>query len=441
MEDIDYLAVEKIPALNVASSNYLYAPGTLLKLATHQPPQPFGDSVYKPPFNRDPLNDEQKILKTRSPRDHVFMRLPRERTDDSILPDYATKYFAVRDEATIRITDTLQSYDGVGAQVVICQVENMPKTYWTEMGCRDRPKQVVAKIFDPLFYPKQHDLAPWVRLDIVSMADKDYAHEAASYMELHDLRKTRPMIRDFTPSFYGAWTVIHQNQGYGKSDTVPSEDDSNPGFERHVRIVLMEHIDGITIGDACGRQYEDEFPILVPPTVFELEKKRLAVFARLLRGLTALEHAGVFPEDRDPWNFILVDEDQRNLKSKNPLQQLSSTRVVMVDYGRTEITRYTTQGKDVFEKFPRPLHPITRFIPDALDAFAGWFPREWLDDPNPFYEWAKKAFYMDDYTWHTQANEIIERGDEQTEAAGMATSAVDSATPCLLILQLSMPLV
>lgn len=76
----------------------------------------------------------------------------------------------------------------------------------------DLPSQVVAKIYDPLFYPKTETFVTIRHLDVVSLADREYAMEAAAYSELHHYQKTNRLINGFVPKFYGTWTINQTNK-------------------------------------------------------------------------------------------------------------------------------------------------------------------------------------------------------------------------------------
>jgi len=69
------------------------------------------------------------------------------------------------DTMSFTITKELCVGDGRGAQIVVANGD------------------LVAKIYDPLFYPAY--VNPYKREDVIMRADRDYCREAAAYTELH----------------------------------------------------------------------------------------------------------------------------------------------------------------------------------------------------------------------------------------------------------------
>ncbi|KAH6689435.1 hypothetical protein F5X68DRAFT_253762 [Plectosphaerella plurivora] len=390
--------------LNVLDPKFLYGINKVLKITSHQPPQPFGDRGLIPPFDKHPRITSQDDLQARSTSDHVFTRHPMERQEGSQMPPGASQYFAQNDNATLVIAELLDVEDNIGAQVVLCKFKKesgeflKPVAYWDKMGLDDRPIEVVAKIYDPLLYPKTSILAPGFRSDVVNVADAEYAREAAAHAELHEAAKTQPILHDFVPRFYGTWstTIENEDDSWGCSDTRPDDNNSNGILpDRPVRIVLMEYIKGQTIWESCRRRYEDAFPVLVPSKKkgHDLEY-RLNIFARILRGLVALEHVGVLPLEL--WATKLMITDAAG--SDKRIQTLGKARVVLISYCRLRVTRYRSDGPHEDQNLPRPRHPSqSKYNPDELSCLAGWYPRDWLDDDQPFVDWVKKVFRKKDF--------------------------------------------
>lgn len=172
--------------LDVTKEGFLYAIGKELVIFAHRPPQPFGSDQYISPFDKDEDHATQEVLNSRSPDDHVFTVSPRDRADDSRAPESADAYLNIEGDvaASLVVTHVLKAGDCRGAQVVLCDVNESESLtiYWNKMGHANHPKQVVAKLYDPLLYPKDHPVGTWIRIDTVNAADREYAAEAASYM-------------------------------------------------------------------------------------------------------------------------------------------------------------------------------------------------------------------------------------------------------------------
>jgi serine/threonine protein kinase len=347
----------------------------------------------------------------------VFSKESRDRDPSSPIPPFARSYFGTQGhEASLRIVEGKAIGRAKGAQVFLCEVQTTPSEYWKAMGWTDShfPTKVIAKIFDPLYYPT---ISPYggERLDLVSWADKQFAHEAAAYIEIHGHRQEHPIIDDITPNFFGTFTITHE-----------SPTDKYPYRFRQVRVVLLEYIEGTSLLSLCSRRSPD---ILVPTERAGTEEERLQVFARMLHGIVAMERIGVFHEDPDPRNIIIAENKAGT----------SAKRVVITDFNISRVERYTESGRHFAQDLPRPLHPRWRFGIDGFERFGGWFPREWLDyvepyrrdsddsdtdpdeeagdGPGPsFTKWARKTFHKDEFVLADEADEIAERQDAEAGA-------------------------
>jgi hypothetical protein len=101
--------------------------------------------------------------------------------------------------------------------------------------------RIVAKAFDPLYFPPITTASRnGIRLDVVSLADKQYAHEAAAYIEIHGSREEHSVVDDSTPKFYGTFTSTTK--------------DPNSAKTRQVRIVLLEYVEGTSLAAMCTVQ-------------------------------------------------------------------------------------------------------------------------------------------------------------------------------------------
>ncbi|KAH6697635.1 hypothetical protein F5X68DRAFT_226995 [Plectosphaerella plurivora] len=185
----------------------LYVPATRLPLKSHRPPQPFGKTDYKHIQTPGVPYISPETVGHLNSDDLIYAVHPRERyeppnnTDDpSIvhLPDWYTD----NQDDKIKIVCPL-STGRQGAQAVLCEVLRALDVLWKKMGHKsnDLPRKVVAKISDPLHY-RGH-------IDPVAEADREYAQEAAAYIQLHGKRDTKVYTDkpDLVPKFYGTWTT------------------------------------------------------------------------------------------------------------------------------------------------------------------------------------------------------------------------------------------
>ncbi|KAH6673999.1 hypothetical protein F5X68DRAFT_194034 [Plectosphaerella plurivora] len=224
-------------------------------------------------------------------------------------------------------------------------------------------KFIVAKVFDPLYYPKA---TPWnSHMDVVSLAEKAFAHEAAAYMELHHGRKENPVVNDFVPKFYGTFSHLIPREG-------AKEPDSD---HRPVRMVLMEFIQGQTIVDMSEASYNDDNVLVRQPPMVVGDKLALQVFQQVLHGLASMEKLGVFHQNMDSGNVLVSIRPGRDGKDT------TLGRVLMVDFDRSRVQRYTEKGEHLAQVLKKPLHPVVRFrLGGSLGSFAGWFPVAWLTE-------------------------------------------------------------
>ena len=119
------------------------------------------------------------------------------------------------------ITKELRVCDGRGAQIVVANGD------------------LVAKIYDPLFYPAYQNSS--TRNDVIMEADYDYSREAAAYNELRG-----PFEGAIIPRYHGSWTC-----------DVTVDMPSGPR-KRPVRLILMEFIDGVCMQDLNANEFTEE---------------------------------------------------------------------------------------------------------------------------------------------------------------------------------------
>ncbi|KAH7369284.1 hypothetical protein B0T11DRAFT_72230 [Plectosphaerella cucumerina] len=352
---------------NVPCEGYLYGPGKDLKIQFLRPFQPFGDSWYETFFDTDETYGKVEDISNMSTEDYIFTKRSRVREQAPALartPEHAADYLGFTTEkAALRIIGGLSMSTGLGAQVLLCNVLTAPADLWKAMGFSDRdfPQRLVAKVFDPLYFPKMDS---WSRHnDVVSMADKAFAHEAAAYMELHHFRKVKPIIDELVPKFYGTFSVRLA--------------DHDKSRRRNVRMVLMEYIPGETIFDMSVAESNAQGVMVLNPPADVSAELALEAFERVLRGISAMEHVGVFHQDIKPFN-VIVSLQQANKGTKKTETRLR--RVVMVDFDVSRVSRYTKEKEHFLQGLDKPLHPTARFFLGALHSFAGWYPAEWLTE-------------------------------------------------------------
>ncbi|KAK3935382.1 hypothetical protein QBC46DRAFT_397646 [Diplogelasinospora grovesii] len=180
-----------------------YTAGALLKVQQHIPPPPYGSSGYRRPFPRTHMRDYQRYG---TPSLCCLANPPTETP-----PHPYPKMW------TLIIDDQIACSDGRGAQVVTCHFEGREAI------------QLVAKIFDPLYYNWNGDF------DITYVADEEYACEAAAFQRLRDIKDADRMgypgvqeaLEGSIPTYHQSWTW---------------ETRLLDGQCRDVRLILMSYI-------------------------------------------------------------------------------------------------------------------------------------------------------------------------------------------------------
>lgn len=86
---------------------------------------------------------------------------------------------------TLSVTHELAVADGRGAQLVRCTIT--PKAPAGQAPTNRDVFQVVAKVYDPLYYSFPHTDLPSVPCDVTWLADEDYSREAAAYEHLQNI--------------------------------------------------------------------------------------------------------------------------------------------------------------------------------------------------------------------------------------------------------------
>jgi len=184
---------------------------------------------------------------------------------------------------TILITDQIAVRDGRGAQIVVINDE------------------IVAKIYDPLYYPLPalHNDVP---RDPIRAAEEDFTHEATAYERINS-----KLGGSIVPEYYGSFTL--------ELPIPASTPEFSPLETRHVHLILMELVPGDSMRDTD--HIRSQFPQAV----------RKAIMEAVVDGESALYACGITQLDLHPRNFILCHDEETD-----------EIRVVLIDFERTEAT-------------------------------------------------------------------------------------------------------
>lgn len=210
----------------------------------------------------------------------------------------------------------LQSGLGYRAQVFVVRLcgENASQRY-SEMGL-PWGTQLVAKIFDPILM-SDLDMGPF------DAADKFYTHEAHVDNSLRN-----SSLLDAIPKYHGSYTLYFRT--------------SYPDCPvREVRMILLEYVDGIPMGQFNPRE-------------FSLDMRK-SIIATLLQLEGEMSQAGVNMQDFGTHNILIVEP-------------VSSPRIVLIDFADVIVGAQ----EDVVH-----LSPVQHWAGPVPVEFSGWVDWNW----------------------------------------------------------------
>lgn len=298
-----------------------YTTGYTITAWRHHPPAPFGlsYSTPSPAQHPDPTAVTQEELCT--------SRQPLE------------GYTDYGNEKYLTITSLIRTGVGCGPQLVVID------------------HQIVAKIYDPLFYnPNEYE-------DVMWYADKAYSCEAAAYEQLQKSND----ISDIVPAFYGAWT-------FNVNTTVVREGILNEKT-RSVCMILIEYLKGQCMVDV------DAYSISEPI--------RTSILKQCLEAYIRLSHAGVNHGDLSPRNIMIL-----GLSSNSPdirVKLIDFDVATVYDHPNYKFPEMIENRKEFARKWgPKLSSPIVRFFRRMEDfSCDGWCPCE--DDGADQWLWQNYA--------------------------------------------------
>jgi len=324
-----------------------YRTGFTVDIKSHVPPAPFGGRDY----GRGPRGTvSQHDLRSLKQTELVMANPPLETADPPILHIH-----------TLSVTCDLAVVDGRGAQLVLCTIK--PKA-----PAGHPPVQVVAKIYDPLYYSFSHKDIPSVPCDVTRFVDEDYSREAAAYEHLQAVGQAG----SFAPKYLGSWTFTAALQ-MGKTTPMQS---------RPVRLILMEYVPGKTIRDLCAGS--------APAVAMFGEAYRLEVLARILDAEAKLRFKGIDQQDLAARNVIL--HAPPNPQGQTSAQPNTIPRVVLIDYNISVVYSKTIHKIGPYDGTTLPPNPMRIHWSNSLQEFRGWIPGAWETNPRLRQEWLQKRF-------------------------------------------------
>lgn len=300
-----------------------YVSGACFDIKPHNPPPPYdGGAWYDNPDPKE-WNGNPWPWGEGSPDTIVeqYLAVPPRKTTP--LPDQVAR--------RLQITHQIRCGDPCMAQVVRCCVDG---------------RQLVAKIFDPLYVGLDEDGRP-----PTYFSERFYSCEAAAYKRI----KERGLDGKFTPKFEGCWFF-----------ELPLRDATGHTVRREVRLILQQFIPGDTMEALIER---DEVAKIDP-------KMRMDLLARLMEIFSQLAFIGVKTEDKHPRNVMLAKD--ANNKWHITLIDFSHSRVRDLPNSKW----WTLRGQDL----QLPESPITILGGSWPPHCSGWIPREYDGRTKDSYE-------------------------------------------------------
>lgn len=203
---------------------------------------------------------------------------------------------------------------------------------------------LVAKIYDPLYYPLFDSFWTSEKLDVTADANNDYAIEVAAYSEFQGT----PFQGSIMPEYHGSWSTEVATNVNGQQHL------------REVRMILLEHIVGTRMMD-------------INPDELKREEKE-NIMSKMIEADTDLRLAGLQHDDLEPRNVMLSIPSQLESSKSDVLDNASfddpGLRVCIVDYGRSCVARL------VGKKLPEPgrFNPLFRWAGTDIYSQYGWLP-------------------------------------------------------------------
>ena len=322
-----------------------YRRGLSLDIQRIEPPPPFS-LLYR---EHAPEYLKRFLLEDRDLDDECHLETAAE--VDECLSRKPLPCTILRETAKLRITKELAVQDSHGAQVFICTVSPRHQGA-TDSSAATYPSDtpLVAKVYDPLYYPfREHD-PPHDTLDILCCAEMDFTDEAAVYAHLN------PSLGGSTvPRYYGAWTFTM----------------SLRGLQRRVPMILMEHVAGIPLSELDHKRCTKE--------------ERLNVVAKIMEAEVEMLFVGVRNNDLAPRNVIASVGRGGYLGDPN-------LRVRMIDFGGAVADPLRgSKPKSMIQD--KPDSPIRYYDDGCPSGFEEWVWDEYAAEG--WVDWVKKRWRGD----------------------------------------------
>lgn len=307
-----------------------YKKGQVLEIRKHSAAPPFGNNYPYYEGVRESATERELRLTT-------LVELCMNR------PPTAGETEVDEKAQTLDIINKIRVKDDGGAQVVVCKFSG-------------EQQEVVAKIYDPLYYGFADRMWSDRPRDVTYEADMDYSREVAAYAELDGQLGGKDI-----PRYHGSWTF-----------QLPF--DLPDGHKtRDIRLILMEHIKGQPMTD-------------LKPESFS-ESTRMDLVTRMVETVARIQFAGVRHGDVSQRNIMVCLTEPDKIE-----------RVAMIDFNFAVVARLDNFEEQFrgLERDPKPEklpNPIDRWWGGALYAVAGeWLPKSWELRLRALQEWLYERY-------------------------------------------------
>lgn len=288
------------PRRDVRRPEVPYYEGQILSIKRHVPMEPFGIGYQKGGPQRRPVHHfDIQATDVEWYLSHPLIETPAHH-DQTVHQLHIGKSISIREDRAV--------------QVVRCKVDG-------------DGADLVAKIYDPLYYPFVSDIT-WE-------ADRDYSQEAAAYEDLQKSGQDGVLV----PKYYGSWTV--DMPLLEPSATLP----------RPVRMILIQWIDA-----------ESMFALTESDEAYKIDpKRRLDMLGQALEAKSKLQFYGIQTRDFAPRNILVAGHDTPDFK------------VWLIDFNHCIVrSRPRAEKPQVLEE--RPISPLYFFWDHRDNEFIDWLP-------------------------------------------------------------------
>ena len=255
----------------------------------------------------------------------------------------------------LEILKLVDAADGKRSQLVLVRVrpvggtENGKKGTFPPIPDEDN---VVAKFYDPLYF--DHDQSDG---DPFKSLNSGYSFEAEAYSKMSDLQGNA------IPRYYGSYTT---------SFPVPVEDGKEQQ-RRHVRLILIEFIQGVSMQHVNPRDYT--------------QQQRQGILGCIIDAETAIYANDIVLLDLYPRNIIIRQDDEGSALATRTTQSLPHSQkghVLLLDFETVYLDRH---GPFYINYFGRQhflpgtvISPLLRWADtDKYERFDSWVTWDWQD--------------------------------------------------------------